>query len=233
MNSLLLKNCLLSLLLIGLALPCGAKEPQQTVSFDYQCIALSKDFRGVSVYLSTGEKSPRERVRLGDLSKSSVLHYKGPPLMLFYDQPTGGQLLARLQFEPSMKSPLFIFSHPPKKSKMKYSVFQIENDWSVYGPNSYVLINLSSKVLYWMVGEQRFKLEARSRHAVSVDGGDEKTQVVVLESNEDDKVSRVYRAKWRNRNAMRRLIFIRDVGANELGSVKLQVVEDYAPTKKS
>jgi hypothetical protein len=106
MNSILLKNCLVSLLLLGMALSCGAKEPEETISFDFQCIGLSKDFRRVSVYLSAGEDKPRERVRLNDLSKSLVHHYQGPPLILFYGQPSGGQPVARVRINPSTKSPL-------------------------------------------------------------------------------------------------------------------------------
>jgi hypothetical protein len=233
MKSLFFKNCLVILLLLGMALSCGAEEPGNLVSFDFQCIGLSKDFRRVDVYFGSGEDQPRKRVRLGDLSKSLAHHYQGPPLILFYDQPSGGQLVARAQLKPSMKSPLFIFNHAPDKSNMKYSVFPIENDWSEHGVNSYLLINLSSRVLYWKVGEQRFKLEAKSKHAISVDGGEEKTPIVVLESKSDGKVSRVYRAKWRNKANLRRLVFIRDAGPNELGSVRVQVVEDFERSKSA
>ncbi len=231
MKSVVYRNCLISFWLFCASFYCGAAESEKVVSFDFQCIGLSKDFRRVDVYLSTGEDSPRQRVRLNDLSKSRVQRYRGAPLVLFYNQASGGEPVARVQLNPSIKSPLFVFAQTASKPNMQYSVFPIENDWSVHGPNSYVLINLSSQVLYWKVGEQRFKLEARNQHVVSVDGTEEKTPVVVLESDADGKVSRVYRAKWRNVATMRRLVFIRNTGPNELGSVRVQVVEDFQPKK--
>ena len=229
MKSVVYRNCLIGLWLFCATLYCGAAESEEVVSFDFQCIGLSKDFRRVDVYLTAGEDSPRQRVRLNDLSKSRVQHYRGAPVVLFYDQASGGVPVARVQLNPSMKSPLFIFAKTAATSNMKYSVLAVENDWSVHGPNSYVLINLSSQVLYWKVGEQRFKLEARNKHVVSVDAATAKTPVVVLESDAEGKVSRVYRAKWRNVENMRRLVFIRDTGPNELGSVRVQVVEDFKP----
>jgi hypothetical protein len=229
MKSVWYRNCFVGLWLFCTVFYCEAVESEELISFDFQCIGLNKEFRSVDVYLSAGEDSPRQRVRLNDLSKSRVQQYRGVPELLFYNQASGGVPAARVQLNPSIKSPLFIFAQTASGPNLQYSVFAIENDWSVHGPNSYILINLSDRVLYWNVGKQRFKLEARNQHVVSVDGTDQKTPVVVLESDADGKVSRVYRAKWRNVANLRRLVFIRNAGPDELGSVRVQVVEDFQP----
>lgn len=228
MKSFYLKVCLPCCFFLGVIADCLAKKPVEEVSFDFQCIGLSQEFRQLDLYFSSGNEGERQRIRLGNLSKSLVAHYRGPRLVLFYDQPSGGQPVAGMRLKPSIKSPIFIFGKAPEGAKHKYMVFQLENDWSVYGANSYVLVNLSSYVLHWKVGGERFKLEAKRKHAISVDAGREKTPVIALESDINGKVSRVYRARWRNAPNMRRLIFIRDCGANELGKVSVQVVEDYA-----
>jgi hypothetical protein len=169
---------------------------------------------------------------LGDLAKSPLSEYHGLPLVQFYDQPVGGSVVGKVRFKEGMKSPLFIFGPGSAKRGTKYSVYAIENDWSVHEANSYLLINLSSKQLYWQVGDQRFKLKARDKHAISVDGGQEKTPVLILGANAEGKPSRVYRAKWHNHPNLRRLVFVRDAGPDELGSVRVQIVEDYKPKAK-
>ena len=229
MKSLVHRNCLIGFWLLCATFYCGAADTEELVSFDFQCIGLSKELRLADVYVSAGPESPRQRVPLSDLSKSPLQRYHGTPEVVFYNKASGGTPVARIPHNPSIKSPLFIFAAAAANSNGKYSVFAIENDWSVHGSNSYVLINMSGQVLYWMLGDKRFKLEARNKHAVSIDASGKKTPVVVLESDEDGKVSRVYRAKWRNVDNMRRLVFIRDAGPNELGSVKVQVVEDCKP----
>ena len=220
--------------LVGLLLLCSTVyffciESDEVISFDFQCVGLSEDFRRVDVYLSAGEDLPRQRVRLNDLSKSRVQNYRGPSAVVFYNKASGGAPVARVKLSASIKSPLFIFTLTSSKPKLAYSVSSIENDWSVHGSNSCVLVNLSSQTLDWQVGDQRFELEASDQHAVSVDGANDKTSVVVLASDANGKVSRVYRAKWRNVATMRRLVFIRNTGPNELGSVRVQVVEDFKP----
>jgi hypothetical protein len=77
------------------------------------------------------------------------------------------------------------------------------------------------------VGAERFKIESKDLRVIEVDGTSAKTPVIALEVNKDGKPSRVYRAKWHNLKNMRRLIFVRDTNDNEVGSVRVQVVEDF------
>ena len=77
------------------------------------------------------------------------------------------------------------------------------------------------------MGAERFKIESNNLRVIELDGTDPKTPVIALEVNEDGNPSRVYRAKWHNLKNMRRLIFVRDTNDNEVGSVRVQVVEDF------
>jgi hypothetical protein len=72
-----------------------------------------------------------------------------------------------------------------------------------------------------------YGLEDGERREFVLGRTDPKTPVIALEVNKDGGPSRVYRAKWHNLEKMRRLIFVRDTHANEVGSVRVQVIENF------
>lgn len=203
----------------------GAEPEGTTVSFQYRCLGLGREFRQMEIFLDSGGEESRQPIRLNDLAKTSPLEYSGAPILRFFDKAVGGAPLAQLQYNPSQKEPLFIFSG--KGDSKGIRVNSIEDSWEVYGANSYQLVNMSGKVLYWQVGEERFKVQDTDFKVIEVPKKQAKTPVIALEVGEDGEAARVYRAIWHNLPNMRRLIFVRAAGENETGSVRVNVVEDF------
>jgi hypothetical protein len=228
----LFKNYSIGLLLFVSTSILGVQtlEAKKKISFDYQCIALNQDFRRLDIF-ADAPKVGRQRIRLGDLSKSPVGQYKGKPLVSFYDKAKGGTVLAAIKIDPSLQSPLFIFGPGKENESSPYSVFTIENDWSVHGANTCLLLNLSSKVLYYKEGDNRIELPANSEDVIRLEVAEGEALSVLLEAEADGKTSRVYRAKWHPKPNLRRLVIIRDAAANELGLVRVKVVEDFERKK--
>jgi hypothetical protein len=211
--------------LCGAGALLGADKELPNVSFNFRCIGLGVEFRQMELYLDPGGEGKRQKVRLNDLAKTSQFEYSGVPLLRFYREPVGGSIFARVRYNPEQKEPLFIFTKAGDATIAR--VTSIEDSWSVYGANSYLLVNISGRALFWQVGEQRFKIEDTDFKVIEVPKKEAKTPVIALEVDEEGQASRVYRAKWHNFPNMRRLIFVRDTNENEVGSVRVSVVEDF------
>ena len=129
-------------------------------------------------------------------------------------------------YNPAQESPLLIFVENSKEVSPAYSVLSIEDSWSKVGVGSSLLVNLSSKSLYWQFGEERFQIPSRDQRLVGAKKGD-KTPVIALEIDTNGNPFRVYRGQWLNVENMRRLIFVRDTTEREVGSVRVKVIEDF------
>ena len=218
-------SILLSLLLVSAV--SAADPDQEQVSFSFRCIGLGSDFRQMDIWVDNGS-GKRTRIRMGTASKTPSISYTGLPQLVFFTQAEGGQRFAQVSYNPKLKEPLYIFSRP--KGRNGARITSIEDSWSVYGVNSYLLVNLSGRELYWQVGTERFKIKDTDFKVINVAKDQAKTPVIALEIDKDGQPSRVYRAKWQNRLNMRRLIFVRAAGENETGSVRVRIIEDfYAP----
>ncbi len=215
--------CFLFSLFVATAVLTAKDEPPQ-VSFDFRCIGLGREFRQLELYLDSGAET-RQKVRLNDLAKTNSVEYTGLPQLKFYKQAEGGQPFARVQYNREQKQPLFIFTRAQDAKVAR--ITSIEDSWTVYGANSYLLVNISGRALFWQVGAQRFKIDDTDFKVINVPKGEAKTPVIALEIDESGEAARVYRAKWHNFSNMRRLIFVRASGENETGSVRVQVIEDF------
>ena len=222
---------LLKYIAFGLALAqvLSAQDEPEPVSFDFRCLAMSKELRLLELYVGASEGADRLQVRLNDLSKTSSYSYTGAPQLYFYDQPQGGAVVASYRYNPAQESPLLIFVENRNEGVPAYSVLSIEDSWSKVGVGSSLLVNLSSKSLYWQFGEEQFKIPSRDQRLVGAKEGD-KIPVIALEIDTNGDPFRVYRGQWLNVKNMRRLIFVRDTTEREVGSVRVKVIEDfYAP----
>ena len=202
-------------------------KPPELVSFSYRCLGLGREFRHMELYVGAGEGAARQQIYLNDLAKTNSYEYRGLPVLSFYAKATGGLPVAQARYNPEHDFPLLLFTKNPEGSATPCRVLPIEDSWQAHGVGTYQLVNLSSKALFWKVGAERFKIESNDLRVIEVDGTSAKTPVIALEVNKDGKPSRVYRAKWHNLKNMRRLIFVRDTNDNEVGSVRVQVVEDF------
>lgn len=209
-----------------------AQDELEVVSFDFRCLAMSKQMRLLELYVGAPEGTDRLQVRLNDLSKTASYSYTGAPQLYFYDQPQGGAVVASYRYNPRQESPLLIFVENANAASPAYSVLSIEDSWSKAGVGSSLLVNLSSKSLLWQFGEERFQIPSRDQRLVGAKEGD-KTPVIALEVDTNGNPFRVYRGQWLNVKNMRRLIFVRDTTEREVGSVRVKVIEDfYVPNKE-
>ena len=222
-----MKRLLPIICLLCAALPVLAQEEPEHVSFAYRCLGLGREFRHLELYVGAGEEGTRQQIHLNDLAKTNSYEYQGLPVIDFYTGATGGLPVARAKYNPEHDAPLLLFTKNSEGSAMPYRVLSIEDSWQKQGVGTYQLVNLSSKALFWKVGEERFQIESKDLRVIEVDGTNAKTPVIALEVNKDGKPSRVYRAKWHNLENMRRLIFVRDTNENEVGSVRVSVIEDF------
>lgn len=219
---------LLKYIALGLALShvVSAQDEPEPVSFDFRCLAMSKEMRLLELYVGVPEGTDRLQVRLNDLSKTASYRYTGAPQLYFYDQPQGGVVVASYRYSPRQESPLLIFVENANAASPAYSVLSIEDSWSKVGAGSSLLVNLSSKSLYWQFGDERFQIPSRDQRLVRAKEGD-KTPVIALEVDTNGNPFRVYRGQWLNVKNMRRLIFVRDTTEREVGSVRVKVIEDF------
>lgn len=213
----------LTFLLIGG--PSTAAPEAEQVSFSFRCIGLGSEFRQMDLWVDNGSGGKRERIRMGTASKTPSISYTGLPQLVFFRQAEGGERFAQVLYNPNLKDPLYIFTS--LEGKQGARITTIEDSWSVYGANTYLLVNISGRDLYWQMGTERFKIEDTDFKVIDVPKSVEKTPVIALEIDEEGTASRVYRAKWQNRPNMRRLIFVREADENETGSVRVRVVEDF------
>ena len=89
---------LLKYIALGLALAqvVSAQDEPESVSFDFRCLAMSKEMRLLELYVGAPEGTDRLQVRLNDLSKTASYRYTGAPQLYFYDQAQGGTVVAQL-----------------------------------------------------------------------------------------------------------------------------------------
>ena len=218
-----------------LALPVAlvAQDEPEPVSFDFRCLAMSKELRLMELYVGSPEVPGRQKVRLNDLSKTETFSYTGAPLLYFYDQGQGGSVVASYRYNPEHESPLLIFVENAEGASPAFSVLGIEDSWSKVRAGSSLLVNLTSKTLYWKFGDERFQIPSRDQRLIASKEG-ARTPVVALEVDKDGNPFRVYRGHWLNVENMRRLIFVRDTTEHEVGSVRVKVIEDfYVPEAES
>jgi len=218
-----------------LALPVAlvAQDEPQSVSFDFRCLAMSQELRMMELYIGSPEDSERQRVRLNDLSKTEAYDYTGAPLLYFYDEASGGSLVATYRYNPEQVAPLLLFVANEKGATPAFSVLSIEDSWSKVGPGTCLLVNLTSKALYWKFGDERFKIRSKDQRLIDAKK-EAKTPVIALEMDKDGNPYRVYRGQWHNVENMRRLIFVRDTTEKEVGSVRVKIIEDfYVPEAES
>ena len=212
--------------LLALPMVVLALDKPELVSFDFRCLAMSKELRMKELYVGYAEATERYRIRLNDQSKTEVYSYRGAPQLYFYDQASGGSVLASYRYQPEQEMPLLLFYENVNAQSLPYNVVSIEDSWSDLGPGSCLLVNLTSKALYWKFGEERFKVDSKAQRRIdSADAA--KTQVIALEADKNGKPARVYRAYLRNQDNMRRLMFVRDTTENEVGSVRVKVIQDF------
>ncbi|MBL6913731.1 MAG: hypothetical protein ISR40_08785 [Puniceicoccaceae bacterium] len=210
-----------------------AQDQPERVRFDFRCLAMSEELRMKEFYVGSVLDSDRQQIRLNDLTKTETYSYSGAPLLYFYDQAEGGKLVASYRHNPALKAPLLIFVASGAGASPAFNVFSIEDSWSELGTRSCLLVNLTSKALYWKFGDERFRIDPKAQRRI--DSGDEaKIQVIALEADENGKPARVYRAYLHNLENMRRILFVRDTTEDEVGSVRVKVIEDfYVPQEAS
>ena len=207
-----------------------AQEQPERVRFDFRCLAMSEALRMKEFYVGSVLDLERQQIRLNDLTKTDAYSYSGAPLLYFFDQAEGGELVASYRHNPALKTPLLIFVANGEGASPAFNVISIEDSWSELGPKSCLLVNLTSKALYWKFGDERFRIDSKAQRRID-SGDDAKIQVIALEADEDGKPSRVYRSYLHNLENMRRIIFVRDTTENEAGSVRVKVIEDFLPSK--
>ena len=211
-----------------LALPVAlvAQDEPQSVSFDFRCLAMSQELRMMELYIGSPEDSERQRVRLNDLSKTEAYDYTGAPLLYFYDEASGGSVVATYRYNPEQVAPLLLFVANEKGATPAFSVLSIEDSWSKVGQGTCLLVNLTSKALYWKFGDERFKIPSKDQRLIDSQK-EAKTPVIALEMDKNGNPYRVYRGQWHNVENMRRLIFVRDTTEKEVGSVRVKIIEDF------
>lgn len=203
-----------------------AQEQPERVRFDFRCLAMSEALRMREFYVGSFLDLERQQIRLNDLTKTDTYSYSGAPLLYFFDQAEGGEIIASYRHNSALKEPLLIFVANEEGASPAFDVFGIEDSWSDLGPGSCLLVNLTSKALYWKFGDERFRIDPKAQRRI--DSGDEaKIQVIALEADEDGKPARVYRAYLHNLENMRRIMFVRDRTENEVGSVRVKIIEDF------
>lgn len=203
-----------------------AQDQPEPVRFDFRCLAMSKDLRLMELYLGSPDDAERQKVRLNDLSKTERYSYFGSPLLSFYDQPQGGEVVANYRHNPAHEAPLLIFVENKEGLAPAFRVLGIEDSWSKVGAGSSLLVNLSTKPLYWQFGDERFQIPSNDQRLIEAKEG-AKTPVIALEVDQNGNPFRVYRGQWLNVKNMRRLIFVRDTTKREVGSVRVKVIEDF------
>ena len=215
----------------ALSLVLVAQDQPEHVSFDFRCLAMSKELRMVELSVGSAEDSKRLPIRLNDLSKTETYGYTGAPLLYFYDQAKGGEVVATYQYNPEQEAPLLLFVANGEGESPAYSVLSIEDSWSKVGKGTCLLVNLASKPLYWKFGDERFKIPSKDQRLIDAKK-EAKTPVIALEMDKDGNPYRVYRGQWHNVENMRRLIFVRDTTEQEVGSVRVKIIEDFYVPKQ-
>jgi hypothetical protein len=211
-----------------LALPFAlvAQGEPQLVSFDFRCLAMSEELRMKELYVGSPEDTKRLPIRLNDLSKTEAYVYTGSPLLYFYDEASGGSVVATYRYNPEQVAPLLLFVANEKGAMPAFSVLSIEDSWSKVGQGTCLLVNLTSKALYWKFGDERFKIPSKDQRLIDSQK-EAKTPVIALEMDKNGNPHRVYRGQWHNVENMRRLIFVRDTTEKEVGSVRVKIIEDF------
>ena len=150
---------------------------------------------------------------------------------IFMTKLRGEKVVATYQYNPEQEAPLLLFVANGEGESPAYSVLSIEDSWSKVGKGTCLLVNLASKPLYWKFGDERFKIPSKDQRLIDAKK-EAKTPVIALEMDKDGNPYRVYRGQWHNVENMRRLIFVRDTTEQEVGSVRVKIIEDFYVPKQ-
>ncbi|WOO42724.1 hypothetical protein [Rubellicoccus peritrichatus] len=198
----------------------------QQYSISFKTVGWGKSYRGLYMMVG-GEKKP---VVVGKMGLSPKLQYYGPsPLVLYRDTQVGEvtepKPVASVNLEGVSSPLLMLVSGQPDSPQIR-----VMDDSGLYQPAGMTVINMSSKLLAFSIGDERFSIppdEKKQLDLKSQMGSRETawTEVTTSIGAQDEKGDWrvVYRKRWPISDTSSLLVF----AVEEHGNVLTKMVRNY------